>query len=315
MAGVLEDPSKERILDLSPSTGIGNVYFAGFQTRNPELQELAFLNPKHSYGIALGGLASYRRWYDFGSLGIRYNMDYKNFGKASDYNFLNNNLEVPLAFHLVTSKDLIFRPFLGYSSLGGNPYHFIYGMGMKAAVYTGSHVQSVQGILYNDRIFQSALTPAQGAHYRFEFTWDFYPLYWTISTMFAVEHVSSTPIAYFLGSSGNFEMSHNDLAFEFKFERAFKHFELELAPKFGYRLDTADSIYANKFGTVTNKQREDFQASIKTTLRVPVVPSVQLFAWYEWDNVYSNFGAYDYADFNYHNHTVGLGLNASFTSY
>ena len=315
LAGVIGDPKKERAMDLSPSTLIGNIYFAGFYTRNPELQELAFENPKHSYGIALGGLASYRHWYEFGSLGVRYFMDYKNYGRASDYDYLNNNLEVPLAFHLVTSKDLIFRPFFGYSSLGGNPYHFIYGLGMKAAVYTGSHVQSVQGIFYNDRIYHSLLTPAQGSHYRFEFAWDFYPLYWTVSTLFAVEHVSGTPVSEFLGSQGNFEMSHNDLSMEFKFDRAFKRFELELEPKFKYRLDTSDSTYASKEGPIVNRQREDFEASIKSTISIPLAPSIKFFAWYEWDNVYSSVNFDDYANFNYHNHTFGLGLNATLTSY
>ncbi len=315
LAGVLVDEKNERPLKLSDYTLLGNAFFAGFYKRNPEQPELAFENPRHSQGGVLGGLFVYRKWYDFGSLGIRYSGIYENFGKASLYNFFNNSLETPLSFHVATSKDLIFRPFLGYSSLGGEPYHFIYGVGMKAAVYTGSHVQSVQGIFYNDRIYHSAINATEGAHYRFEFAWDFYPIFWTISTVFAAEHVSSPNVSSFLGSTGDFVMSHNDLSVEFKFERELPHFGLEVSPKIRYRADTDDSTYVNRLGASISKQREDFEFSLKTMITVPLIKSVQFFSWYEWNNIYSNFGNIDFANFNYHNHTVGLGLRAQFSSY
>ena len=315
LAGVLVDEKKEHPLKLSNYSFLGNAYFAGFYRRNPELSELAFENPRHSQGGVLGALFVYRRWYDFGSLAIRDNVIYESYGKASLFNFFNNSLEAPLAFHVASSKDLIFRPFLSYSELGGDSYHFIYGIGMKAAVYTSAHVQSVQGIFYNDRIYHSAINATGGAHYRFEFAWDFYPIFWTISTMFAAEHISGTNVSEFLGSIGSFDMSHNDLSLEFKFERELPHFGLEVSPKFRYRADTDDSRYVNRLGTLTTKQREDFEFSLKTMITVPLFQSVQFLSWYEWHNIYSNFGNFDFANFNYHNHTVGLGLRANFSSY
>ena len=315
LTGVTEDPKKVRPLNLSPTTFLGQAYFGWIFQRNPELQELAFETPKETTGLTLGGLGVYRKWYSFGSLAFRDMINYTKFTDEPNYNYFNNFFEAPLAVHLVTSKDLVFRPFLNYSNLGGLPYHFIYGLGMKAAVYTGSHVQSVQAILFNDRIYHSALTPTQGAHYRFEFAWDFYPLYWMISTLFGVEHLSSARVSNFIGQIGRFEMSHNDLFFNFKFEREFSRFGLEFSPRMTFRMDTDDSRYTSKDGSATTKRRQDLELAIKTTLSAPLIPSVQLFAWHEWDNTFSNFGPNDFADFNYHNQIVGVGLRANFSTY
>ena len=315
LAGINEDLQKERPLNLSPSTLLGGISISPFYRTNPEPPELSFASPRPSEGLHTGGFASYRLWRPFGYLGTRLDLNYDQFALASDFNLLNTTLETPIAIHVAPSKDLIFRPFTGYSVLGANPFRFTYGMGMRAAVYKGIYIQSVQGMFFTDRVFNSQINATQGSHYRFDFAWDFFPLYWTIATLLTVEHVSSTPTANFLGSTGLFEMSYNDLSLEAKFEREFNHFAFELSSKLRYRADTADSTYVNGAGTSVSKQRVDIEPTLKALITAPIIPSVQIFTWYEWSNIFSNFGALDFANYNYHNQTVGLGLRASLSTY
>jgi hypothetical protein len=191
-----------------------------------------------------------------------------------------------------------------------------YGLGVAGSVYREAYSQSVQGLVFADRIFQGEISSQQGSHYRFEYQWEFYPRHWFLTMRLGIEHVSATSASLLFGQTGTFEMSHTDVGSTFKLERDFGKFTLGFLPRLQYRLDSGDSTYQSRStGAQVSKQRHDFDVTLQGNVSVPLLPSLQLFAWYEWDRIASNIGPDDYVDRNFHNQTVGLGLKTWLSTY
>lgn len=317
LAGVTSENSNRHPLDLSPNTGFAKFSVAGLRTNH--VQDSFFSNDTTTStenALLLGGDFSYLTWNRLGSVGYHYQTNYQRNAVSNSYHRWNNSIEVPIALHVAQAKDIIFRPIFSYQTLAGKPFNFTYGVGVKGAVYQDHYVQSVQALLYTDHIFVAKYSPEAGAHYRFEYAWDFYPKNWFISSLVAIEHVSAGSPTSYLGKVGTFEMSHNDFILDFKFDREFSKFTFGIDPRLVARLDTNGSTYTHAFeNTLVSKSREDWEIDLKANISMPIFPSVQLFAWYEWTKVFSNFGHTDYVNRNFTNQTLGLGLKTSLSTY
>lgn len=317
LSGVIDPGTAEHSLNLSPATGFAQFFFGGEHRTTAQLPDFVYQPSVASYGAVARGDLTYRHWYQFGSVAVHFTGSYDHYFSATQYTLWDNNLELPLAIHVSSNKDLVVRPFTGYTHMGTGPLRFLYGVGVVGAVYKASYTQSVQGLVYADRILVPAISDEQGAHYRFEYQWDFYPKNWFFSTMISVEHVSATPASQLFGSGGFFEMSHTDSGVNFKVERDFSRFTLGFVPQLVFRTDSqATIVNAPAVGvSTTSKRRQDYDVSLMTDLTIPLLPSLQLYAWYEWRRIFSDFGPGDYVDRNYNDQTVGVGVKTSLSTY
>ena len=217
---------------------------------------------------------------------------------------------------MASSKDIILTPFIDYRTLGGTPFDFNYGLGMTGAVYRGDYVQSVKALIYTQHIFKSPISAEEGAHYRFEYAWDFYPMLWLITTQFAIDHTSSDPTTSFLGSNGNFEHSNNRFILNCKVERELSRFTFSVDPSISYRLNTDSSSFSRPSdGVVVNVKEEDIEYHVKASVSIPLVKSIKLYAWYEWAHISSNLDENAYVDRNLTDQTVGVGVRTYLSSY
>ena len=316
LSEVIDPGTEDEPLNLSSSTGFAQVFVGGQHSTLAQLPDFVFKPKVASYaGVARGDI-TYRHWYPFGSLAVHFLSSYEHYFSATQYTLWENNLELPLAMHLSSNKDLIVRPFTGYSHMGTNPLQFLYGVGVAGAVYQESYTQSVQGSIYSDRILVSDIAGQQGAHYRFEYLWEFYPKSWFISSNVALEHVSGTPVTQLFGSIGTFPMSHTDCSLDFKIEHDFSKFTLGFAPRFIFRTDSQTTqVVTATNGLPGSKQRQDYDISLKGDVTVPILPDFQLYAWYEWRRIFSNFGSADFVDRNFNDQTVGVGVKTSLSTY
>jgi hypothetical protein len=308
--------ASEKPLNLSPDTGFARLVVGGINTSNAQTPDFVYLPQASSLGLLSRADVSLRRWYPFGSLAMRYRMGYDRYFTASQYNLMQNNVEVPVAIQIAAAKDLVIRPFTGYSLLGSNPYRFHYGLGVIGAVIHPNYKQSVQGMVFEDRIFIGDISSQQGAHYRFEYDWEFYPESWVINTTFAVEHVSATPATVLFGNAGFFEMSHTDLEGDMRFERDLGLLTVGFVPRFKYRVDSSDSQYVRRSdGVGITKHREDWDVALRWQAYVPIFRKYQIVGWYEWRRIFSNIGPDDYIDRNYRSETVGVAIRTSLSTY
>lgn len=317
LAEVTTDSSNNDPLDLSPNTGFARLHFAGAHLEHP--QPLVFSydrNTASDNALLFGADLAYNHWVPFGSVSYHYVTDYQRNSNTSRYHVWENSLEVPVAVHVAQAKDIIFRPIFSYETVGARSFDWTYGVGVKGAVYKPHYVQSVQALIYNDHILEAALSPESGAHYRFEYAWDFYPESWFVSTLFAIDHSSSGSPTSYLGKTGAFEMSHNDFILNFKFDRQFSKFTLGFDPKLVARIDTNPSVYSSPTtGKLLTKAREDIEMHFNFNINVPILPSLQLYAWYEWMKISSNLGNDDYINRNFKNQTLGAGIKTSLSTY
>ena len=316
LAKVVTKKSNAKPMDLSSSTEFLRFSLSGIHKQHPQPFEFNYLKTNPANGLKLNAFFSKRKWISAGSLALRYETTYDQFSQASSFNQWLNNLEVLFAIHVANSKDIIIRPFVEYRSLGGNPFSINYGLGVTGAVYKSNYVQSVQALMYSSNLFTGPISSTEGAHYRFEYAWDFYPKFWLITTQFSIDHLSSEPTTQFLGANGSFEHSNNQFTFNLKFEHELHFCTLSLEPSIAYRVFTDDSKFIqSQTQSLQIVKEEDWESHLKLTASIPFVPSFNLFAWYEWTHNISNLDQNAYINRNFNDHTVGLGVRTYLSTY
>lgn len=316
LADVIDD-AQDRPLHLSRHTGFGKFFLGATHKTHPETEDFVYLPSNSSFGANLHSDLSWRSWYRFGSLAANAALTYDHYFTARNFNLFTSDFELPIAVHIVSAKDIVFRPFLGYSRVGHEPYKILYGLGVMGVVYKSNYKQSVQGIVFSDHVYVPAIQAQEGAHYRFEYQWDFFPPLWFFSTQFFVEHVSADRnVTNLFGVNGDLEMNHTDIGLNLQLDHDFPGFTLGFKPNFVYRVDSDDSTYPAKSNDILiSKQRQDWTVKLQVNASVPLLASVQIFSWFEWMRVFSNIDSQDYIDRNYKNETVGLGIRTSMSTY
>lgn len=86
--------------------------------------------------------------------------------------------------------------------------------------------------------------------------------------------------------------SHNDIGLLGTFLLKFKFIELGVAPTVTWRQDTNDSSYfINR--VPTTKRRHDFDVDVRSLIGVPLERNTRLELFFDFNQVFSNFGAAD----------------------
>jgi hypothetical protein len=315
LANAVSDEYNLKPLDLSPNTGFVRLSLGGEYKEQANTEDFSFDHTGPVYGGIFQGDLIYRHWTVVGNMSYHYQTKLEMYDAHTQYNSWTNSFEAPLAIHVDTGKDIIFRPVIGYDSIGGESFDFNYGLGVKGAVYNSGYVQSVEALVYSKLIYNDRISAETGSHYRFNYEWDFYPLYWFISSQWAVEHVSTSDATNYLGTNGNFSLSHNDISLDLKFHRDFSHFTVGFDPKILTRIDTAASTYVDTTKALISKDRKDWEFHLNGNLTIPVLPAFQLYVWYEWTKIISTYGPTDYVNRNYTNQTVGVALKTWLSTY
>ncbi|MBI3555739.1 MAG: hypothetical protein HY074_05715 [Deltaproteobacteria bacterium] len=170
----------------------------------------------------------------------------------------------------------------------------------------------MQGLIFFDKLAPSALRAQQGEHFRFEYSWEFFPPAWTFKSLISIEHVDAENDAISVGIPN----SHTDMGLALGMQYDFKLFTLAFNPKIVYRKDSSVSNYTSPIdGSQVAKGRADTLVTLQPMITVPIVPYLQLMAWYQWERIYSNIGPTDYTDRNYLNQSVAVATKVFLSNY
>lgn len=303
-------------INLSPITLFGNFQVGAGYESNARPKDFAYLKSRTSgTGLVLGDL-TWRDWRPWGSFAVNLNFSGHQFFSDPSFNSQQADLHIPFALHVAPSKDLVFQPITGYQRIGGEPYRDYFGLGVLGVVYRNGYKQSVQGLVYQEHVSANQLTNTGGAHYRFEYSWEFFSELQYFSMLLGVEHVSSDHSFSFNSVDGYFPWSHTNIDAEFKYERNFRAFTLGVAPTFLFRIDSEQSIFPNQVTLQTVAvRRSDWILGVKPYIEIKLMPAVQLMAWYSYERVLSNIGITDYANYNQTDHVVALALKVAVSTY
>jgi hypothetical protein len=307
--------TEDKPIILTPLTLYGSVQIGGSHVSDPRRPEFVGVTAKESDAFNLRANAAAQRWFPFGSVSLNYTLENNHYFSASHFDLMKHDMDVPVAIHVGANEDIVFRPLGSFSLVGGQNYQSVVGLGVQGIVFRSTYRQSVQGLIYKDRIYPSSLEGLDGTHYRFEYNWDFFPLSWFFQVLLWIEHQNAdndvvngvpSPIPY----------SHTDVGLRVNLQHEFKWLSLGLNSRLISRTDSDTSTYAVRTtGQVITKRRQDFDVVLQPNLSIPLYGTVQLVGWYEWQRIFSNMGPIDYADRNYQNHVVGVALKATVSNY
>ena len=256
-----------------------------------------------------------RQSHDHGSVSGNYSLTNNRYFSNQSLDLFEHDLDIPITLRAGPNEDIVFRPFASYVSISHAPLQAIAGLGVFGVAYRNHYKQSVQGSFYQEKLYPEGLDTQQGAHYRFEYNWELYPSSQFFRFMTYIEHVKAKQdVDESLSLSINY--SHTDIGLVFNYEYDFKWFTLGLLPKIIIREDNDNSSYLSTQDlSQLTKRRQDFSFSIQPNLTLPILSSLQLFAWYEWSRIYSNIGPDDYFDRNNLNQVIGIALRGFLNDY
>jgi hypothetical protein len=307
----------KRPISLNAHTLFGSFMVGGGQESNPRPEDFVYRNTHGSAALYANGDVTWRHWSQWGSIAVDYKAADSTYFAETQFNSFTQDMKLPVALHVVPDKDVVFQPIGGYSYLGPKAYRSYYGLGILGVVYKGSYRQSVQGIIYQDQIYNhSELEAEAGSHYRFEYSWEFFPELGYISMLLGVEHASAGTGSIFNGSTGVYPFSHTDLDAKFRFERNFRFLTLGVAPQFAYRVDSEQSVFPEQnTGISVTKRRHDWLVGTEVSATIPIYQSTQLYAWYDFLGTFSNIGVNDYVNRTQTDNTVGIALKTTLSTY
>ena len=266
----------------------------------PELQGPA--SPALNSTISLGA----QKALSLGYIAANYQLTYNAYSADGNMNLSEQDLELPLSLRAGPHQDLRIRPFGTFMTLGDTNYYLMGGISVLGVWYRGIYRQTVQGAVFSDHFFSPLLEPQQGWHFRFDYTWEFYPQPWYGRLAFYIEHEEARqfvdPVA-----QATIRYSHNDIAGEGYIERNFKWVIAGLDVKLLVREDDNDSRWY--IGpTLVVRRRQDLLFATQPQLIFPLTARSQVMAFLRWNQRLSNFGPDDYADENYADLVTGVAF-------
>jgi hypothetical protein len=311
-----DEVNEDKSINLTPFTLFGTLNVGTAYYSNSQLLNMPYLPQKDSAAAILNGKVTYQRWLPFGAIGLNYEGSAQSNITAHEYDQVSNDVDVPFSVHVGDYEDLVFRPIVSYSQVGGRAYRSYFGIGMMGAIFKPEYKQSVEALIYSDHYDAPILSNEDGAHYRFNYRWEFFPPNWYLSVLGAIEHVSADRSASNNGYPGDFNNSHTDLELSAILRRNFPHLTVGLTPKINQRLDSRSSFYNSRIdGSPIEKKRSDVFLSVEPSVIVPIQQSVQIVGWYRLERNFSDMGPEDFFDNNYVNHIFGLTMRLYWSTY
>ena len=308
-------------LTLKKFTIYGDLEFGGTHASNAKHPNF----PRQSGAPSIGHEIRFnfigQVWKRFGSIAGVYHFSQDRYYQYQRGNVQKNIFEVPLTIREGGNEDLVFKPFGLITAVGNALYNTNYGLAVLGIIYRQEYKQSVQGKVWQESLHPASLQNQSGSHFRFDYSYDFFPPFWLIRTGFFVEHGAADRdvVQDSLGQDSigaAITNSHSDAGFNFSVQRSFKLFSLGFESNFSFRQNSDHSTYVSPVtGQYVSKTRQDFEIQIRPQFILPVMPFVQLLAWFEWHQIQSNLGTTDYANYNYLNQSVGLSLKAFMSNY
>ncbi len=203
------------------------------------------------------------------------------------------------------------RAYASYLHLS-KPFYLIGGVSVAAILYHHQWRHVAQTAIYWDNFFQKRYRSQSGTHFRFDYTWEYFPVTWFAKALFVLEHTQAGRETAFFANS-NIPYSHNDVFISGTIEAPWRSFVLNLYTKFLLRYDDNNSVYntGGPSGPTVRKQRTDFTITLQSSISYPVGRGFYLFGYYRWDRNFSNIGKSDYDNKNYEAHELGTGLRVS----
>jgi hypothetical protein len=313
LAGMVKD---DKPISLKSTTYFVSVIAGGGTESNVKPVELAYASNVSSPEVGAHARANVQYWLPFGSLSANYFLDVNQSPSAIRYNLLSQEIDIPLAFHAGKNEDIAFRPIGGLTTLGGQPFKSKIGIGVVGIIYRPDYKQSIQGLFYSDHLSIQEIQGEDADHFHFDSTWEFYPKDWILRAVFSIEHATAENTTDYAGYSGDFNNSHTDIGVLASLQKSFLTFTLAFESNLSLRLDSSTSRYAlRSTGEIVKTSRIDTDLSFKPSITIPIFPDIQLYGWYEWDQVTSNIGPNDYTNRNFSDQILGLALKANWSSY
>lgn len=313
LAGMIKE---DKPLSLQKTTFFASLMAGGSAESNARPEELAYAPNASSPTINVEARLNAQRWFPFGSIAANYFLDVEQRPSVDQYSLISHQVDLPISVHVGRNEDIVFRPIGGFTNLNGLPFKSYAGIGVLGIIYRADYKQSIQGLFYSDHISIPQIAGEDAEHYHFDYSWEFYPRGWIVTTQLEIEHASADDTTDYAGIPGTFNNSHTDTVFDFKLQKELGILTFGLVGKAGLRLDSGTSRYAiRSSGVIVKTSRIDTQTVLKPSLTIPIFPYVQLYAWYEWNRIFSNIGPDDYIDRNFSNQTVGLALKTYLSSY
>jgi hypothetical protein len=303
-------------LHLTPLTWEAKAKAGGGYETNP-LLPLAPLNPQpapqaFSSAALVGGA---RRWYPFGSVSALYDGSYRRYLATPNISYFDNTVGVPVNFRVGPYADVSIRPFYGLSLAGPHQFGQRVGIAVMGVAYRPDYRQSVEGSVFQERLFFPAFTPQEGTHYRFDYDWEFFPGQWNYRLKALMEHVQAVN-DYSNGTK--IKYSHTDVGSSFR-TQCLLHgvtFEGELSAK--VRLDDVNSSWVSvDTGQTVLKRRNDFTVAVRPAISFQLNKELAASLSYELDRTWSPIGRAidDYANFNIIDQRGELQLVTEFSNY
>lgn len=313
IAGTVDEYS-ERPLNLKSLTIYGNLELGSTRATDPRYFEIVDQKANSSYSLYQKANLNGQRWFRFGSISLNYFLTNSHYFSSNSFDQTLHQADAPIAIHIGPNEDVAFRPFASYMAIGQNPYQKMFGIGVLGVIYRSGFKHSVQGSVATDRIIPASQEALQGTHYKFEYSWDFFPPLWYFQGSLWIEHVNSKDDVI-NGITNTIPYSHTDLGSRINAQHDFRLFSLGLDSKVYFRIDADTSSFVNQSRSLTNIRRRDVGLSLQPVLTVPLFPFVKTIVWYQWDRILSNIGSNDYANRNLMNQVVGVGLRTSVSNY
>jgi hypothetical protein len=315
ISGVVDLNEEEEKLSIGRNT-LGWIYAQAGEvyTSNPGQDPLGSgTSPSSSWGnnyVLRARLKNETTWGDYGpqlsTVAATYYANHFNDSYTGRFDF-------PVGIDAGDFGSVIFTPFAAHELQGRTSYHTSWGLGIMGVALNNDYRQSVQAIISRDRYYDPTTQTQAGDHYRFEYDWLFYPEGKEISFGTFIEHVHAAVDSEDSDQS-TVNYSHNDLGALFTFLLKLNYIEFGLSPTVTYRQDTNDSSYFVN-SIATTKRRHDWDVDLRAFVAVPLWRSTRLELFYDYNQVFSNFGAADVTssgsvqNYNVLNRSYGLNVD------
>jgi hypothetical protein len=221
---------------------------------------------------------------------------------------LIGRFDLPVTMEVGNAGAVVFTPFGANELQGNSSYHYSWGLGVMGISYRDNYRQSVQGIIYHDAYLDLITKNQGGTHFRFEYEWYLYPSWFEVSTGTFIEHVKSSSDQ---DDSANARIyySHNDLGLFASFAAKLRLFEPAITVFGSTRQDTNDSSYSDNNNVQQVRRRVDYVLDIRPSVGIPIERNIRANVYFDYNRVFSNFGATDYQDYNVINRIAGVNFD------
>lgn len=257
--------------------------------------------------------ARVERHLPFGSLSVLDRLAWRHYFAGTLSNLIINNIELPFSIRGGSMEDLQVRPLGTLTGLDGSAFYFSGGVAIAGISYRGVYRQRCQASILWDKYYFQQLRAQGGAHYRFDYEWELFPVPWFYRLLFYVEHVQAGRDINRRGTIliSNIPYSRNDISLEGSAELHMSWITLGIVTNVLFSDYINDSTYPASNGSTVIKQRSDFQVSLSPTVFVPLSSATRLRLAYQWIRRYSNFGPEDFSDKAFEDHVAHASVQVS----